>query len=122
MATILKENITSLEVIKVLPEVHEEVKKVIEDKHLINKVLSSLDFNEEVEPLFFDPSSPRYYIIGRNGRDVFNARVLRRFIDIGEGWYYINDESFLEELENSISDVLPSKIEKPEEGCFTFAE
>ncbi len=118
----ISDKITSLEIIKVLPTEHKEVINEVKDQSTIQKIMASMEYETDENPLFEDLVSPRYFLMARNGQELFAAQVLRSFINFGEGWFYITNESFLGELEEALKGIEPSLIIKPEEGKFEFVE
>lgn len=122
MISQISDKITSLEIVKVLPTEHKEAIREVSDQTTIQKIMTSLEYESDENPLFEDLVSPRYFLTARNGQELFVAQVLRSFINFGEGWLYITNEAFLDELEGALDQVEPSAIPKPEEGKFEFVE
>ena len=123
MSTVLSQKINSISIKKVMPDEHREVSKEVFEKTIIKKILDNLDYEDEKTPLFHDTISARYFLTMRNGNGGFRARVLRRFIDLGDGWQYITNEAFLNELENALRDTESIPIVKPRgEGQFEFED
>ncbi len=114
------ENITYLEIVKLLVGQHKEVICQITAPHIIQRIMDHLEYEAEAAPLLFDPISHRYFLRWFDAYDESSgAEVLRGFINFGEGYHYILDEAFFNVLEEALEGIEPEEINRPV-GHFVF--